>query len=129
MHIPAAKNLHLSEEGEGILIPLEHNLNDKGSLFAGSIFAGAVLAAYRAAERVFAERGLAGDLVAKHASVNYLKRLESDGRAAAASCGEPVCKPNGNHALTVAVSVRDADSLPCAEFVAEFILLGKRPAG
>lgn len=126
MNIPAADNLHIREEGAEILIPLAYNLNDKGCLFAGSIFAGAVLAAYRAAERLFAERGLAGELVAKRSSVNYLKRLESDGHAAATTCGEPAGKPNGNHTLTVTVAVLDAARNLCAEFTTEFVLLKDR---
>ena len=126
MNIPAAKNLHLSEEGEVILIPLEHNLNDKGSLFAGSIYAGAVLAAYRAAERCFAGRGLSGNLVAKTASIDYLKSIVTDGHATGAAAGEPLLKPNGNHSLTVTVTVNNEEGSPCAEFKAEFILLKNR---
>ena len=126
MNIPASDNLHLREEGAEIRIPFEHNRNDKGSLFAGSIYAGAILAAYRAAERRFAERGLAGDLVAKTASVSYLKRIVADGYAVATDCGEPVCKPNGNHSLTVTVSVRDTGGAACAEFAGEFVLMKAR---
>ena len=126
MNIPACDNLHLSEAGAEILIPLEQNSNDKGCLFAGSIYSGAILAAYRAAERLFAERGLAGELVAKTASANYLKRIVSDGTAVATACGEPVCKPNGNHTLTVTVSVSDSDGAVCAEFTGQFVLLKAR---
>ncbi len=126
MNIPAANNLHLRDEGSEIRIPFEHNLNDKGCLFAGSIYSGAILAAYREAERLFAARGLAGELVAKTASVSYLKRIESDGSAVAEACGEPVCKPNGNHTLTVTVAVSDAGRARCADFTAEFVLLKRR---
>lgn len=126
MNIPASDNLHLQEEGGGVTIPFEHNRNDKGSLFAGSIYAGAILAAYRAAERLFAERGLGGDLVAKSASISYLRRIVSDGRATAAAQGEPVCKPNGNRTLSVAVVVADAAGLPCAELAAELVLMKDR---
>ena len=129
MNIPASDNLHLKEEGGGVTIPFGHNRNDKGSLFAGSIYAGAILAAYRAAERLFAERGLAGDLVAKTASINYLRRIESDGRATAAPQGEPVCKPNGNRTLGVTVAVTDAGCARCAELTAELVLLKNRAAG
>ena len=126
MNIPAIDNLCIREEGAEIRIPLEHNRNDKGCLFAGSIFSGAILAAYRAAERLFAERGLTGALVAKTASVNYLRSIVSDGSAVATACGEPVCKPNGNHTLTVTVSVQDAGGAACAEFTGEFVLLKPR---
>ena len=126
MNIPACDNLHLSQVGAEIRIPLEQNSNDKGCLFAGSIYSGAILAAYRAAERLFAERGLVGELVAKTASANYLKRIVSDGVAVAAINGEPVCKPNGNHTLTVTVSVLDAGGAACAEFTGEFVLLKAR---
>ena len=126
MNIPASDNLHLSEEDGQIAIPLERNRNDKGCLFAGSIYSGAIIAAYRAAERRFAERGLAGALVAKTASVSYLKSIVSDGRAVATACGEPRLKPNGNHALTVAVAVNNAEGEPCAEIKAELILLKDR---
>ena len=126
MNIPAADNLQLSEEGDGIRIPLKHNLNDKGCLFAGSIYAGAILAAYREAKNRFSERGLTGELVAKTASVNYLKRMVSDGLASASACGEPVCKPNGNSMLTVTVSVFDEARVCCAELLAEFVLLKER---
>jgi len=126
MNIPAIDNLCIREEGAEIRIPLEQNSNDKGCLFAGSIFSGAILAAYRAAERLFAERGLAGALVAKTASVNYIKGIVSDGSAGATACGEPVCKPNGNHALTVTVTVSDSDNVACAEFTGEFVLLKAR---
>ncbi len=126
MNIPAGDNLHLREEGAGVRIPLEHNLNDKGSLFAGSIYAGAILAAYRAAERLFADGGLAGDLVAKTASISYLKRVVSDGTAVASACGEPLLKANGNRTLAVAVTVLDEERIPCAELSVEFILLKVR---
>ncbi len=126
MNIPASDNLHLKEEAGGVTIPFEHNRNDKGSLFAGSIYAGAILAAYRAAERLFAERGLGGDLVAKTATVSYLRRIVSDGRATASPQGEPVCKPNGNRVLRVAVAVADAAGVPCAELTAELVLMKDR---
>jgi hypothetical protein len=116
----------LREEGEGVVIPLARNANDKGCLFAGSIFSGATLAAYRAAERLFAARGLAGDLVAKAASICYLRRIEADGRAVATPQGEPLCKPNGNHALTVSVAVLDDEGACGAELAAEFVLLKQR---
>ena len=126
MNIPASDNLHLSEEDGQIAIPLEQNRNDKGCLFAGSIYSGAIIAAYRAAERCFAEHGLSGALVAKTAAVSYLKSIVSDGLAVATACGEPLLKPNGNHALTVTVAVRDALGMPCAEIKAELILLKDR---
>jgi len=126
MNIPAADKLHIREEGGEMLIPLEDNLNDKGCLFAGSIFAGAILAAYRAAERRLAERGLAGELVAKQSSISYLKRIGSDGHAAATACSDPECKANGNHTLTVTVTVLDAEGLRCAELSTDFVLLRDR---
>jgi hypothetical protein len=116
----------LREEAGGTIIPLASNRNDKGSLFAGSIYAGAILAAYRAAERLFASRGLEGELVAKAASIRYLRRIDSDGRAAADPAGEPVCKPNGNHALEMTVAVADASGARCAELCAEMILMKRR---
>jgi len=126
MNIPAGDNLHLSEEGQGIRIPLAYNVNDKGCLFAGSIYSGAILAAYRTAERLAAQDGLAGVLVAKTASVRYLKSILSDGSAVATPCGAPVCKPNGNHSLQVTVIVSDAAGTACAEVQVEFILLKDR---
>lgn len=126
MNIPAADHLHLSEEGGPVAIPLEQNSNDKGCLFAGSIYSGAIIAVYRAAERCFAEHGLAGALVAKTASIRYLKSIVSDGRAVATACGEPLLKPNGNHALTVTVAVNNAEGALCAEIKAELILLKNR---
>jgi hypothetical protein len=126
MNIPAADNLHLVEDGAMVTIPLEYNLNDKGCLFAGSLFAGAILAAYRAAERLFAEQGQSGALVAKTASVHYLKRIVSDGRATVVECGEPVSRANGNQALSVTVGVLDSEHNRCAELTAEFILLRER---
>lgn len=126
MLIPAADTMGLREEAGGVTIPLEHNANDKGCLFAGSIFSGATLAAYRAAERLFAERGLTGELVAKTASITYLRRVSSDGYAAAAPCGEPACKPNGNHVLGMTAVVRDGAGIGCAELAAEFVLLAAR---
>ena len=126
MNIPASDNLHLGEEDGQIAIPLEQNRNDKGCLFAGSIYSGAIIAAYRAAERCFAERGLTGALVAKTASISYLKSIVSDGRAVATACGEPLLKPNGNHALTVTAAVRDDQGMPCAAVQAEFILMRER---
>ena len=46
--------------------------------------------------------------------------------AVATACGEPLLKPNGNHALTVTVAVNNAEGLPCAEIKAELILLKDR---
>ncbi len=128
MTIPAAERLHLQEEEGGVRIPLEWNLNDKGCLFAGSIYAGAIIAAYRAAERLFAARGLAGELVAKAASVSYSGRIVSDGRAAVSACGEPLLKANGNHVLAVTAEVCNEEGAPCAEVKAEFVLLARRRA-
>ncbi len=116
----------LHEEDGGVTIPLEHNSNDKGCLFAGSTFSGATIAAYRAAERLFAERGLAGELVAKAASIQFLKRIVSDGYAVATPCGAPVRKPNGNHALSMKIIVRDGEGSICSEMEAEFVLLAVR---
>lgn len=128
MNIPAADALCLREEGEAVRIPLERNVNDKGCLFAGSVYAGAILAAYRAAERLFAARGLAGELVAKAASVSYSGRIVSDGRAAVSACGEPLLKANGNHVLAVTAEVCNEEGAPCAEVKAEFVLLARRRA-
>ena len=125
MIIPAADNMGLREGDTGVHIPLACNVNDKGSLFAGSIFSGATLAAYRATERLFASRGLSGDLVAKTASINYLKRIVSDGLAQATPVSEPVLKPNGNYAVSMSVRVVDKDGTCGAELTAEFILLHK----
>ena len=127
MNIPASDHLHLREEEDGVTIPFAHNRNDKGSLFAGSIYAGAILAAYRAAERLCAARGLCGDLVAKTAAITYLKRIDSNGRAVASPQGDPHRKPNGNHAVKIAVTVSDAAGAACAEVTAELILMAKRP--
>jgi len=126
MNIPAIDNLHIREEGGEIIIPLDHNLNDKGILFAGSIFSGAILAAYRTAERVFAEHRLVGALVAKTSQINFLKRLESDGVAAATPSGAPLLNKNGNHMLSVTAVVYNIDREPCAELETEFVLLKKR---
>lgn len=126
MNIPAADNMGLREEDAGVRIPLASNSNDKGSLFAGSIFSGATLAAYRAAERLFHARGLTGDLVAKTATVHYLKRLVSDGFAVATPASEPLLKPNGNTTISMNVRVCDDTGVCGAELSAEFILLPKR---
>jgi thioesterase domain-containing protein len=126
MIIPAANNMGLCEADTGVLIPLASNTNDKGSLFAGSIFSGATLAAYRAAERLFESRGLTGDLVAKTATVNYLKRIISDGLAQAIPINEPILKTNGNYTVSMNVCVVDTDGTCGAELTAEFILLPKR---
>jgi len=124
MDIPAAENLHLTQRGMDILIPLEYNRNDKGSLFAGSIYSGAVMAGYRKAEQLCADHGLAGDLVAKEARIRYFKAILSDGLAVAtASDNEPVLKPNGNYSLNVTVTVNNADSIACAALDAEYILM------
>ena len=128
MIIPAADNMGLREEGERIVIPLARNINDKSCLFAGSIGAGATLCAYRSAERLFASRALSGDIVAKAASIDYLKRIESDGFAAVEACGEPVCKPNGNYVLSLTGGVSDAAGTRCAALTAELVLLKTRAA-
>jgi len=128
MNIPAVQNLQLREEGAVIRIPLGPNLNDKGCLFAGSIYAGSVLAAYRAAERLCAERGLTGGLVTKTATIQYLKPIATDGVALATSWEEPVLKPNGNRKVTVSVAVKDAGGAVRAEMKAELILLAERPS-
>lgn len=127
--IPAAERLHLREEEGGIRIPLEWNLNDKGCLFAGSIYAGAIVAAYRTAERRYAALGLEGGLVAKRATVRYLKSLVSDGHATTTACGEPQRKPNGNWTVIVTVAVSARDGVPCAELEAEMVLMRKREEG
>lgn len=116
----------LREVDAGVLIPLACSVNDKGSLFAGSIFSGATLAAYRATERLFATRGLSGDLVAKTATINYLKRIATDGLAVATPAGEPLRKPNGNYTVSMSVRVCDQAGGCGAELSAEFILLPKK---
>jgi acyl-coenzyme A thioesterase PaaI-like protein len=123
MTIPAAEQMGLREGPSGVIIPLAMSVNDKGSLFAGSIFSGATLAAYRATERLFEARGLAGELVAKTATINYLRRIQSDGLAIAKPIGEPVLKPNGNYTVTQQVRVLDQEGACGAELTAEFILV------
>ena len=126
MIIPAADNMGLREVATGVLIPLASNANDKGSLFAGSLFSGATLAAYRAAERLFESRALTGELVAKTATIHYLKRIVSDGVAQATPASDPLLKPNGNYTVTMNVRVVDPDGTCGAELKAEFILLQKK---
>jgi len=122
MIIPAAENLHLTQEGADIRIPLAYNLNDKGSLFAGSIYAGAVMAGYRRAEVLCAADGVAGELVAKQAGIRYCKAIVSDGLAVACEGSGPLLKPNGNYSLTVKVRVNNTEGEACAELDAEYIL-------
>ena len=126
MIIPAADNMGLREDDVSVLIPLVRNVNDKGSLFAGSIFSGATLAAYRATERLFESRKLTGELVAKTATINYLRRIATDGFAQATPISEPILKPNGNYTISMNVRVIDTDGMCGAELTAEFILLPKR---
>ena len=126
MKIPAAENLHLSQESGGVRIPLEYNSNDKGSLFAGSIYAGGVMAGYRLAEELFASHKIKGVLVAKEARIRYLKQILSDGVAVASASDEPVHKSNGNYTLNVTISVNDSQDIACAELSAEFVLLAPR---
>lgn len=126
MIIPAADTMGLRNEPAGVHIPISTNVNDKGCLFAGSIFSGATLAAYRAAERLFQSRGLSGDLVAKRATINYLKRIETDGLACATPAGPPVLKPNGNYTVSMIVCVADRGGICGAELSVEFILLQKK---
>lgn len=126
MIIPAADNMGLREDDVGVHISLVRNVNDKGSLFAGSIFSGATLAAYRATERLFESRELTGELVAKTATINYLKRIATDGFAQATPISEPILKPNGNYTISMNVRVVDTDGTCGAELTAEFILLPKR---
>lgn len=126
MIIPAADNMGLREGNTGVHIPLVRNVNDKGSLFAGSIFSGATLAAYRATERLFESRELTGELVAKTATINYLKRIATDGFAQATPISEPILKPNGNYTVSMNVRVVDTDGTCGAELTVEFILLPKR---
>jgi len=123
MIIPAAEQMGLHEDPAGVVIPLATSLNDKGSLFAGSIFSGATLAAYRSTERLFQSRGLAGELVAKTATINYLRRIQTDGLALATPTGEPLLKPNGNYTVTQQVRVLDQEGTCAAELTAEFILV------
>ena len=54
--------------------------------------------------------------------------MTTAGTAVATACGDPQLKPNGNHALTVTVEVRDASGVPCAEVRAEMILMKPRPS-
>ena len=126
MIIPAAENLHLSQESGGVRIPLAYNRNDKGSLFAGSIYAGAVMAGYRLAEEIFAIHKAEGALVAKEANIRYLKQILSDGMAVASANDEPVPKSNGNYTLDVTITVNDSEGAPCALLTAEFVLLAPR---
>ncbi len=123
MMIPAAENLHLTQEGADIRIPIEYNRNDKGSLFAGSIYAGAVMAGYRRAEMLCAAHGVRGELVAKEARVRYFKAILSDALAVASVGNEPLLKPNGNYSLRIRVAVQDACGIVCAELEAEYILM------
>jgi hypothetical protein len=126
MVIPAAENLHLSQEGGGVRIPLEYNCNDKGSLFAGSIYSGAVMAAYRKAEDLFVACGLKGALVAREASIRYLKQILEDGMAVASVDEIPSRKTNGNYSLNVKVAVNNSEGIVCAEMDAGFVLLAPR---
>ena len=126
MEIPAAENLHISQESGGVRIPLEYNSNDKGSLFAGSIYAGGVMAGYRLAEELFAVREIKGALVAKEARIRYFKQILSDGMAVASASDEPMQKPNGNYTLDVTIMVNDLQGTSCAELSAEFVLLASR---
>jgi hypothetical protein len=126
MIIPAAENLHLSQESGGVRIPLEYNRNDKGSLFAGSIYAGAVMAGYRYAEELFAAMKISGALVAKEARIRYFKQILSDGFAVASADSTPIQKPNGNYTLDVTIIVSDSEGRACAELNTEYVLLAPR---
>ena len=112
-----------------MIIPLDRNVNDKGCLFAGSIFSGATLAGYRLAEKLVSAQQLPGELVAKGASISYLKRIASDGRATPVPLSPLTRKPNTNYTVSMRIDVVDAEQTLCAQLTTEYILVTPRPMG
>lgn len=124
--IPAADNMGIRQEGDTMVIPLACNMNDKGCLFAGSIFSGATLAGYRLAEKLTASQQLPGELVAKEASISYLKRIVSDGHACAVPLTPLTRKPNNNYTVSIRIDVCDSQHILCAQLTTEYILVTPR---
>jgi len=124
--VPAADNMGIRQEGETMVIPLDRNINDKGCLFAGSIFSGATLAGYRLAEKLVAAQNLSGELVAKEASISYLKRIASDGYARPMPVTPLTRKPNNNYTVSMRIDVFDSQNLLCAQLTTEYILVTPR---
>lgn len=124
--VPAADNMGIRQEGEAMVIPLDRNINDKGCLFAGSIFSGATLAGYRLAEKLVAVQNLSGELVAKEASISYLKRIVSDGYARPTPVTPLTRKPNNNYTVSMRIDIFDSQHLLCAQLTTEYILVTPR---
>ncbi len=125
--VPAADNMGIRQVGDAMIIPLDRNINDKGCLFAGSIFSGATLAGYRLAEKLTAAQQLPGELVAKEASISYLKRIASDGYACAVPLTPLTRKPNNNYTVSIRIDVFDSLHILCAQLTTEYILVTPRP--
>ena len=124
MKIEAIKRMALEERDTGsgqptVLVPLEGNTNDKGTMFAGSIFSACILCGYRAAERAFAEAGIRGDIVAAQADIKYLRPVSSDAVATVHSIS-PIDTSRTQPALNVQVDLLDANNQTCATLTARY---------
>jgi len=124
MKIEAIKNMALQEQNdEGgqptVLVPLQGNTNDKGTLFAGAIFSTCILCGYRAAGNAFARAGLQGDVVAARADVKYRRPVGSDAVAALHSIS-PIDRSRARPTLDVQVNLRDTNDHTCAILTAHY---------
>jgi thioesterase domain-containing protein len=102
-------------------IPLDNNLNDKNTMFAGSQYSVMVLCGWVLAYKILNIDAKNYDIVIKQSSVNYLFPVRTDARAVAELTGDIAEKPNRNRIVNAMVRLMDKDGKTCAEFNGEYI--------
>lgn len=82
-YIPIAKNMQfqvkeVSEQGVGLLLPLEPNKNHMGSAFGGSLHMAAVLSCWALLEELLSARYTDYNIVIQSSQMKYLKPVLAD---------------------------------------------------
>jgi thioesterase domain-containing protein len=102
-------------------IPLNENINDKNTMFAGSIYSVMVLCGWALAYEMLNHDAKAYNIVIKQSHIDYVSPVQTGAQAIARLNGNIITKTNGNKSIQVTVNLKDSDDKSCAEFTGEYI--------
>jgi thioesterase domain-containing protein len=107
-------------------VPMDGNLNDKQTMFAGSQFSGMVLAGWKLAMNWVYEQQIEAPVVIKNTQMDFLRPVTSTLHCHARFLSEPEIPERGNVRLAIEVVAVNEQDKPCARLTGDYrAILGK----
>lgn len=108
-----------------LTVPMEGNLNDKKTMFAGSQYSGMVLAGWRLASNWAADMGENFPVVIKSSNIDFLKPVADDLECVASLERKPKQGNLGNWKLKIRVEAKNPKGDVLAVLTGNYRVLGR----